>query len=116
MELRHPFYPLFLGGLFSYFEEWFMPLTCNGRVTPWVSVKDEYLRLAQERIEDPRVLVNLISKRVRQLRFGAKAMVETLERLDPEDIVLREIAAGKLLYELPSETAPLEVESVDGVV
>jgi DNA-directed RNA polymerase subunit omega len=79
-------------------------------------MKDDYLRLAQERIEDPRILVNLISKRVRQLRFGAKAMVETLERLDPEDVVLREIAAGKLLYELSGETAPLAVESVNGIV
>ncbi|MDR2420176.1 MAG: DNA-directed RNA polymerase subunit omega [Puniceicoccales bacterium] len=68
-------------------------------------MKDEYLRLAQERIEDPRILVNLISQRVRQFRFGAKAMIETLERLDPEDTALREIMAGKLSYELSSEEA-----------
>jgi len=64
-------------------------------------VKDEYLKLAQERVEDPRILVNLISQRVAQLRFGARPLIETLERLDPEDIALREIVAGKLTYELP---------------
>jgi DNA-directed RNA polymerase subunit omega len=66
-------------------------------------VKDEYLKLAQEKIDDPRILVNLISQRVRQFRFGAKPLIETLERLDPEDIALREIIAGKLSYELPPE-------------
>jgi DNA-directed RNA polymerase subunit omega len=68
-------------------------------------MKDEYLRLAQERIEDPRILVNLISQRVRQFRFGAKATIEMLERLDPEDIALREIIAGKLSYELSNGEA-----------
>jgi DNA-directed RNA polymerase subunit omega len=64
-------------------------------------VRDDYLKLAQERVDDPRILVNLISQRVRQLRFGARPLVETLERLDPEDLVLREIMAGKISYELP---------------
>jgi DNA-directed RNA polymerase subunit omega len=66
-------------------------------------VRDEYLKLAQERIKDPRILVNLLSQRVRQFRFGARPLIETLERLDPEDIVLREIIMGKLSYELPND-------------
>lgn len=64
-------------------------------------MRDDYLKLAQERVDDPRILVNLISQRVRQLRFGARPLVETLERLDPEDLALREIMAGKISYELP---------------
>jgi DNA-directed RNA polymerase subunit omega len=70
-------------------------------------VRDDYLKLAQERVDDPRILVNLISQRVRQLRFGARPLVETLERLDPEDLALREIMAGKISYELPTAASSL---------
>jgi DNA-directed RNA polymerase subunit omega len=63
-------------------------------------VRDEYLKSAQETIGDPKILVNLLSQRVRQFRFGARPLIDTLERLDPEDIALREIIAGKISYEL----------------
>jgi DNA-directed RNA polymerase subunit omega len=74
-------------------------------------VRDDYLKLAQERVDDPRILVNLISQRVRQLRFGARPLVETLERLDPEDLALREIMAGKISYELPGAVSSSPEES-----
>jgi DNA-directed RNA polymerase subunit omega len=74
-------------------------------------VRDEYLKLAQERIKDPRILVNLLSQRVRQFRFGARPLIETLERLDPEDIALREIIAGKLFYEPPDGKGDKAVSS-----
>ncbi|MDR3143562.1 MAG: DNA-directed RNA polymerase subunit omega [Puniceicoccales bacterium] len=74
-------------------------------------MRDDYLKLAQERVDDPRILVNLISQRVRQLRFGARPLVETLERLDPEDLALREIMAGKISYELPGAVSSSPEES-----
>jgi DNA-directed RNA polymerase subunit omega len=44
--------------------------------------------------------VNVVSLRVRQLRRGNRPLVESLEKLSPEDTALREIAEGKITYEL----------------
>ena len=63
-------------------------------------VRDEYLKQAQEIIPDPNILINVVSRRAKQLKFGNKPLVESLERLDPEDIALREIIEGKISYEL----------------
>ena len=42
------------------------------------------------------VLINLVSKRVKQLRNGAEPLVQSLERLSLEDIVLKEIIEKKI--------------------
>ncbi len=47
-------------------------------------------------VTDPLVLVNAVSKRVRQLAKGQRPMVETGARIDLADIALREIIEGKL--------------------
>ena len=59
-------------------------------------MKDEYIKAANKIIKDPNVLINLVSKRVKQLKNGQRAMIESLEKLDPEDIALREISEGKI--------------------
>ena len=38
--------------------------------------------------------------RVKQLKRGVRALVESLEKLQPEDTALREIAEGKIAFEL----------------
>ena len=58
-------------------------------------------------IDDPNVLVNVVSRRVKQLKRGNRALVESLEKLLPEDIALREIIEGKISYELPAADAIL---------
>jgi DNA-directed RNA polymerase subunit omega len=63
-------------------------------------MRDDLLKKANELVGDPAVLVNIISKRVKQLKFGAAPMVESLEKLEPEDIALRELLEGKLTYEI----------------
>ena len=63
-------------------------------------MRDDYLKQAQEIIPDPNILINVVSRRVKQLKFGNKPLVESLERLDAEDIALREIIEGKISYEL----------------
>lgn len=65
-------------------------------------MRDDYLQDALVIIDDPNILVNVVSRRVKQLRAGHRALVESLERLAPEDIALREIIEGKISYELPS--------------
>tara|TARA_Y100000588_G_C14168314_1_gene887928 strand:+ start:577 stop:774 length:198 start_codon:yes stop_codon:yes gene_type:complete len=63
-------------------------------------VRDDYLKEANKIVPDPNILVNLVSRRVKQLKYGQKPLIETLERLDLEDIALREIIEGKISYEL----------------
>ena len=63
-------------------------------------MRDDYLKEANKLIPDPNILVNLVSRRVKQLKFGQKPLIESLERLDPEDIALKEIIEGKISYEL----------------
>ncbi len=66
-------------------------------------VRDDYLKQAQEIIQDPNILINVVSRRAKQLKFGNKPLVESLEKLDAEDIALREIIEGKITYELAEE-------------
>ena len=70
-------------------------------------MRDDYLQAALAVVGDANILVNVVSKRVKQLRRGNRALVVSLEKLLPEDIALREIAEGKISYELatPEEIA-----------
>ena len=63
-------------------------------------MRDEYLNAAKAVISDPYILVNVVSRRVKQLRRGSRPLVESLEKLLLEDVALREIAEGKISYEL----------------
>ena len=51
-------------------------------------------------ITNQQVLINVVSKRVRQLTQGHRPMVEIGVRHDYADIALREIIDGKISYEL----------------
>lgn len=62
-------------------------------------MRDDYLQAAHKIITDPNALINVVSRRVKQLKFGNKALVESLEQLEPEDIALREIIEGKITYQ-----------------
>ena len=56
-------------------------------------------------IPSQQVLVNVVSKRVRQLTAGHRAMVEVGPRMGFSDIALTEIIEGKLKFEPASEPA-----------
>lgn len=65
------------------------------------------------------VLVNMVSKRVRQLSKGHKPLVKPLSLYeDKEDIALREIAEGKIVAEIDfsasSEETTDDLEAVAG--
>ncbi|MEN9634844.1 MAG: hypothetical protein RL077_3248 [Verrucomicrobiota bacterium] len=72
-------------------------------------MRDDYLQSALKVIDDPNILVNVISRRVKQLRRGNRPLVESLEKLSAEDTALREVAEGKITYQLatPEELARL---------
>jgi len=58
------------------------------------------VKAAAEVIPNPKILVNMVSQRVRQLCIGHRPMVEVIPGLGHADIALSEIAAGKLSFEL----------------
>lgn len=56
----------------------------------------QFLEDASKVITEPQVLINAVSRRVRQLTAGSRPMVEVEFRMGLADIALLEIARGKL--------------------
>jgi len=59
----------------------------------------QLLQEAAQVIPNQQLLINVVSKRVRQLGLGHRPMVEITPRMSLTDIALKEIIAGKLAYE-----------------
>ena len=59
----------------------------------------QLLQDAAQVIPNQQLLINVVSKRVRQLGLGHRPLVETTPRMSMTDIALKEIIAGKLSYE-----------------
>ncbi len=63
-------------------------------------MRDDYIKEALNVIPDPNLLINVVSRRVKQLKRGNRPLVESLERLSSEDVALREIIEGKISHEM----------------
>jgi DNA-directed RNA polymerase subunit omega len=64
-------------------------------------VNQELLEMARRRIPSAPVLVNMVSKRVKQLNAGMRPYVKPRSQdEDKLDIALREIGEGKLIAEV----------------
>jgi DNA-directed RNA polymerase subunit omega len=63
-------------------------------------MRDDYIKEALKVVPDPNMLINVVSRRVKQLRRGNRPLVESLEKLTPEDTALREVIEGKISFEL----------------
>ena len=65
----------------------------------------ELCRKALEKVGNPNVLVNLVSRRVRQLNSGSgglsRPLIADATNLGAADIALREILEEKIGWELP---------------
>lgn len=59
-----------------------------------------YIVEALKNVKNPNILVNMVSQRVRQLNQGHKALIATDVRMSYMDIALKEIADGKLAFEM----------------
>jgi len=70
-------------------------------------MRDDYIKQALLKIQDPNILINVVSRRVKQLRRGNRALVESLEKLTTEDIALREIIEEKISYDTGEEVVPV---------
>jgi len=62
-------------------------------------MKAELVQAASEVITSPQILVNMVSRRVRQLSLGHRPLVLCAPGLREADIALTEIANGKLTFE-----------------
>lgn len=74
----------------------------------------EYLSIAEEKIPNTPMMVNLISYRTRQLNSGARPMVKKDHpEMDNHDLVLKEIAEGLLTAEMAFTQEEAEVPGLD---
>jgi DNA-directed RNA polymerase subunit omega len=75
------------------------------------------VKQALEKILNPNVLVNLVSRRVRQLNSGGGGvnlpMVADCANLGAADIALREIFEGKMSFEMPEFVPPIRPTGKD---
>jgi DNA-directed RNA polymerase subunit omega len=64
-----------------------------------ITMRDDYIKQALAKVQDPNILINVVSRRVKQLKRGNRPLVESLEKLSPEDTALREIIDEKITFE-----------------
>ena len=62
-------------------------------------MKAHLIQAASEVVPNQQILVNMVSRRVRQLILGHRPLVEFVPGFGHADIALAEIAAGKLVFE-----------------
>jgi len=74
-------------------------------------MKHGFLKDALKNIANPNVMVNVVSRRVRQLGQGHRPLVEAEPNMTYMDIALKEIALEKLQFELePVPEPPVRVK------
>src|SRR3981081_675970 len=75
------------------------PTEATRAVRSFRHMTTELLQEAAQVIPNQQLLINVVSKRVRQLGLGHRPMVETTPRMSLTDVALKEIIAGKLAFE-----------------
>jgi len=83
-------------------------------------MKSDLVKAASEVIPNQQILVNMVSRRVRQLCLGHRPLVEFAPGLGHADIALSEIANGKLAFESTAgqngKVASPEVVQFPGII
>jgi DNA-directed RNA polymerase subunit omega len=70
-----------------------------GRKSESIIMNADLIKAASEVITNQQILVNMVSRRVRQLSLGHRPLVEYAPGLREADIALTEIANKKLTFE-----------------
>ncbi|MEM6885206.1 MAG: DNA-directed RNA polymerase subunit omega [Verrucomicrobiota bacterium] len=66
--------------------------------------KKELVEAALKNVENPQILINMVSRRVRQLGQGFRPLIPVNPSMTFMDVALKEIADDKLGYEaVPAE-------------
>ena len=83
-------------------------------------MKAELVKAANDVVPNQQILVNMVSRRVRQLCLGHRPLVEYVPGMGHADIALTEIANGKLTYESTfgqnDKAVPAEVVQFPGII
>jgi DNA-directed RNA polymerase subunit K/omega len=70
----------------------------------------ELQKKAVEKVGNPHTLINIVSRRVRQLNMGSggisRPFVHDAQNLGAGDIALRELLEEKIAWELPKDFTP----------
>ena len=75
-----------------------------GRPTD-LSMRSDLVQQAQSIYPDPPLLINIVSKRVRQLNQGRAPLVPTTPSMGMADVALMEIIEGKIVVDEEGEVA-----------
>jgi DNA-directed RNA polymerase subunit omega len=70
-------------------------------------VNSEYVKIAMAKVGNPNVLVNIISRRVRQLTGGGasgRPLIEPSPSMGTADVALAELIEEKMDFEISSAT------------
>ncbi len=60
-------------------------------------MRSDLVEQASEVIQEPPVLINMVSQRVRQLNNGRPPLIRLIGRMGQADIALQEIIEGKIV-------------------
>jgi DNA-directed RNA polymerase subunit omega len=74
-------------------------------------LKSQYLETALQQVPNPHILINMVSRRVRQLIQGFRPLTTTETSMSHMDIALKEIAEGKVAFTLPDQAELAEERS-----
>ncbi len=66
-------------------------------------MKSDLVEQASKVVSDIPLLINLVSKRVRQLNQGRPPLIQVTGRMGQADIALTEIIEGKVIPNLPED-------------
>jgi len=76
-----------------------------------VNMNAELTRKALDKVQNPNVLINVVSRRVRQLNSGGgsgRPLIADTANLGAADIAMREISEDKLSFEQTSDMTTFE--------
>src|SRR5439155_1077950 len=89
------------------FSKYWLEEAPSGRIDNYMNA--ELVRKALEKVLNPNVLVNMVSRRVRQLNSGhggaSNPLVDNTTNLGVADIALREIIEDKMGFDMPEVIA-----------
>lgn len=68
-------------------------------------MRSDLVEAASQVITEPPLLINLVSRRVKQLNQGRSPLVQVEPRMGSADIALKEIIEGKIAPEFPEGQA-----------
>lgn len=92
--------PVISGGIPAVLQ---LPTEATRPVRSLRNMTTQLLQEAAQVIPNQQLLINVVSRRVRQLGLGHRPLVEATPRTSLSDIALKEIIAGKLACELALE-------------